>query len=92
MGVTSTQYKNTSQIDEVAYEKFIQRQLRALNASWALIHPDEDKPSENELRQQAEDICSMYKHHFRIVERVRNIELPLRKRRGFLVHSPDLCQ
>ena len=69
MTVTSTQYKNTSQIDEVAYEKFIQQQLKALKESWALIHSEEDIPSEKELRQQAEDICSMYKHNFRIVKR-----------------------
>lgn len=68
MTVTSTHYKRTDKIDEDAYEKFIQKEFNAIRNSWNFFDPDE-MPSEKEIREQAEDICSMYRHHFRVLVR-----------------------
>ncbi len=65
MTVTSTLYKNTSQINEPEYEKFVQQQFNAIRNSWHFFDPD-GMPTEEEMMVQAEDICSMYRHHFRI--------------------------
>jgi hypothetical protein len=69
MEVTSTLYKHTSQINETGYEKFILKTMKQLKKQWTIFHPDEEL-TDDELRKKAEDHCSMYRHHFRILVRV----------------------
>ena len=69
MKVTSTVYKNTDQIDEAAYEKFILNTMEKLRKCWNSSYPGE-KLTEEELRKKAEAICGMYEHQFRVLSRV----------------------
>jgi len=69
MEVTSVLYKNTDQIDEDAYEKFILKTMKQLKRCWTSFYPG-DELTEEELRKKAEDHCSMYRHHFRVLTRV----------------------
>lgn len=69
MEVTSTLYKNTEQIDEDAYEKFILKTMKQLRKCWTSSYPGE-KLTEEELRKKAEGICGMYEHQFRVMVKV----------------------
>ncbi|MDD2260518.1 MAG: hypothetical protein PHF76_12545 [Bacteroidales bacterium] len=69
MEVTSVLYKNTDQIDEDAYEKFILKTMKQLKRCWTSFYPGEEL-TEDELRKKAEDVCGMYEHQFRVLVRV----------------------
>ena len=66
MEVTSVLYKNTDQIDEDAYEKYILNTMKKLRKCWTSLNPGEEL-TEDELRKKAEDVCGMYRHQFRVL-------------------------